>query len=536
MKIPRACMTVLTFVAAIATGGFEAAAQSAYRARPLLAAGSPFHGVHGLRFDGENRLYAASVIGQSIFTVDPATGGIERVVGPREGMADDIAFGADDTMVWTAIEDGIVYAKAPGGPIRRLLENHKGVNAVSFSPDGERLFVTLVFYGDALYELDPSGDAPPRLIAEDIGGLNAFEVGNDGMIYGPLYFRGQVVRIDPDSGELTTISDSFETPSALKLDFQGAAYVLDEQEVKRVDLASGETTVVAELPSGGDNLARRSDGRLFVSLAAENAIVEVNTSDGGVRYVVGPSPLNSPAGIAVRTLGGRDTLYVGDLFGGLRVVDGSNATVEDTPLELFQPTHVSIRDDRLLVVGEVFGEIQRVERATFEVLETWSGFDKPGDALEAPDGSLIVAETGTGRLLHVTGAPPGQRMVIAEGLAAPRGLAWGDGGAIYVTEAEGGRLLRVEVATGDTNVVATGLEQPEGVAVMPDGAVLVLEVGAGRLKRFDTSGGAETVVARDLPLGLANGPSLYRGLAVSPSAIYLSSDVDNTLYKLTRQE
>ena len=35
-----------------------------------------------------------------------------------------------------------------------------GVNAVSFSPEGKRLFIILVFYGDALYELDRSGAAP----------------------------------------------------------------------------------------------------------------------------------------------------------------------------------------------------------------------------------------------------------------------------------------------------------------------------------------------------------------------------------------
>ena len=31
-----------------------------------------------------------------------------------------------------------------------------------------------------------------------MGGFNSFAVGPDGMLYGPLWFKGQVVRVDPD--------------------------------------------------------------------------------------------------------------------------------------------------------------------------------------------------------------------------------------------------------------------------------------------------------------------------------------------------
>jgi sugar lactone lactonase YvrE len=204
----RIVMVVL--LAALTAGCSEA--PPSYRREALAGPGSPFHGVHGLRFDDAGRLHATSVIGQSIFRVDTSSGAIERVVGPPEGMADDLVFAADGTMYWTAIEDGIIYARPPGGPSRRVVENRKGVNAISFSPDRTRLFFSLVFYGDALYELDLTESAPPRLIAENMGGLNAFQVGNDGMIYGPLVFGARVVRIHPDTGEITPISTEFESP------------------------------------------------------------------------------------------------------------------------------------------------------------------------------------------------------------------------------------------------------------------------------------------------------------------------------------
>jgi hypothetical protein len=64
---------------------------------------SAFHGVHGLTFDANDVLYAGSVVGHSIYRVDTATGKVETFVGPPEGMADDLVFLPDGTLVWTAI-------------------------------------------------------------------------------------------------------------------------------------------------------------------------------------------------------------------------------------------------------------------------------------------------------------------------------------------------------------------------------------------------------------------------------------------------
>src|SRR2546430_1781575 len=78
-----------------------------------LVPGSPFHGVHGLRFDKDDNLYAASVIGQSIYKIDPATRKVTTFIPPPDGMADDLAFAPDGTLAWTSIEDGILHIKSP---------------------------------------------------------------------------------------------------------------------------------------------------------------------------------------------------------------------------------------------------------------------------------------------------------------------------------------------------------------------------------------------------------------------------------------
>ncbi len=514
----------------------EAPAAITYELQPLVRGGSPFHGLQGMRFDKDDNLYAVSVIGQSIYKVDTATGKVETVIPPRQGMADDLAFGPDGTMVWTAIEDGILYARSPDGPIRKLMENQKGVNAISFSPDGKRLFVSLVFFGDALYEVDVTGEKPPRLIVEKLGGLNAFQVGNDGMIYGPLVFGKSVVKVNPDTGNITTVSGDFGSPGALKLDFKGSAYVLnDDTELKKVDLATGKAKVVATLPSGADNLAIDSKGRIFVSLSI-GAIVEVNPETGAIRYVVEPAVLTSATGVSVQTVDGKDKVYLADLWGGIREIDGATGSMETKEVSVFQPAHVSTTADRLLVVGQVFGIVQLLDRATYAVLGSWDKLNSPGDALEAPNGNIIIAETGSGRLLRITGPEITDRQTITEGLQGPNGLAWAGPDAVYVSETEGGRVMRVNLADGTTTQVAADLAQPEGIAVDPAGSLVVVEVGAKQLRKINPESGESTVLAANLPVGFSNGPSLYRSVAVSPTAIYINSDVNNSVFKLVAKQ
>jgi sugar lactone lactonase YvrE len=115
-------------------------------------------------------------------------------------------------------------------------------------------------------------------------------------------------------------------------------------------------------------------------------------------------------------------------------------------------------------------------------------------------------------------------------LAAPTGLALGNDGTLYIAETGAGRVLRLAPGR-EPSVLAEGLRQPEGIALAADGALVVMEVGAKRLLRLDPMD--VTVLADGLPVGLSNGPSLYRGIALGASSVYFSSDIDNTIYKLT---
>ena len=96
-------------------------------------------------------------------------------------------------------------------------------------------------------------------------------------------------------------------------------------------------------------------------------------------------------------------------------------------------------------------------------------------------------------------------------------------------------ISRIDLASGARTTVAEGLQKPKGLAVAPDGRVVVLEVGAKQVTALDPKTGAKTVLAANLPVGLIErgGPGAG-GVAVGASGVvYVSSDVENAIYRLT---
>jgi sugar lactone lactonase YvrE len=495
---------------------------------------SQFHGVHGLAFDKNDVLYAGSVVGHSIYRVDTANGAVASFVGAPEGMADDLVFLADGTVVWTSIQHGVVRARKGEGPVRKLADL-VSVNSINVRKDG-RLFAAQVFGGDGLWEIDPAGAKPPRLILKDLGGFNGFDIGPDGKLYGPLWFKKQVVRIDPDSGALDVVADGFDTPAAANFDSKWNLYVLDTArgEVVRVDIRSGKKQVVAKLATALDNLAIDSRDRVFVSNMADNGIQEVDVRTGAARQVVKGS-LAIPLGIAVIA----DTLYVADVF-ALRTIDAQGKVTDiarshaaGTPIGY--PVAINANQRHVIVTNNE-GPVQRYERSTMRLAQSWND-THAGNAIEMPSGALIVAETTRGKLTRITGSGSGeQRTTLLADLAAPFGLAIAGDDGVYVSEMVAGQVSRIDVNSGARRVIAKGLAGPQGIAV--DGSsLLVAEVGKQQLLRIEPHSGAVEVVARALPIGLPNVPITLTGVASGAGGtIYVTSDVENSIWRLTKKK
>ena len=156
-------------------------------ATTLLVSGAKLSGANGLLFGPDGLLYVASVVGSEIVALDPDTGAIKKRLTRADGIdgPDDIAFAPDGTLYWTSILSGVVSGRRPDGTLVTAATLSPGVNPLTFSPNG-RLFVAQCFFGDKLYEIDPNGSAPPRLISDQLGpgcGLNGMAWGPEGDLY-----------------------------------------------------------------------------------------------------------------------------------------------------------------------------------------------------------------------------------------------------------------------------------------------------------------------------------------------------------------
>jgi sugar lactone lactonase YvrE len=510
-----------------------------------LVPGSAFHGVHGLGIDKTGRLFAGSVAGAALYEVDRNSGTAKIAIPSPEGMADDLAFAPDGTMAWTGFLTGDLYSRKGDGPVKKLASGLPGINSLAFRKDG-RLYATTVFLGDALYEIDVEGVKPPRKIMEKMGGLNGFEFGPDDLLYGPLWFKGQVAKVDVDKAELTVVADGFKIPAAVNFDSKGNLWVVDTAlgQLVRVDPKTGAKKMVAQLKPSLDNLAIDDKDRIFVSNMADNGIQEVDPETGAAKQVI-IGKLALPGGIGVVSDGARDTIYVADVF-AYRTVDGTTGEVTEPArmhadgVTLEYPMSATAKGDDVILSSWFTGTVQVIDRKTGKTVEMLHDFKAPHDAVKLGDGSILVNELGSKSLVRVSGEHGKDRTVVIGGLEGPVGLVADSKGDVYVTEAFAGQVSLIE-SNGEKTVIAKDLKMPEGIALAPDGNLIVAEVGAKRIVQIDPVKGTVTEIAGNLPIGLAPVPgglptNIPTGVGIGASGvIYFSSDLENAIYKVVKK-
>jgi sugar lactone lactonase YvrE len=518
--------------------------------RHVLARGALIHGANGLRFDKHDRLYVASVLGREILIIERRTGRILDRVGLPEidaGTPDDLAFGSDGSLYWTSLLSGEVNRLSPDG-IKTTQLIAPGVNGISLSKDG-RLFVSQCVLGSNLYELDRNLTKPPRLITAVLGpgcALNGTDW-FDGFLYGARYFTGEIVRVNVDSSEITTVARDFGTREAVKFDSHGRMYVADalNGQVVRVNIQTGEKTFVAQLELGLDNLALDSRDHLYVSSYMHGFVVEV-LSTRGIRTVA-KGGMVRPGGVAVLPgSSGQETVFVADVF-SLKAFDGQSGRPDGTTPSVVEVSKFKLpftvsRDGfhwssphRLILSSYFDNAVQVWDPETGRILEEYYDFAVPLNAIRFR-GDLVVAELGTGSVVR-RNASTGEHVILAKGLAVPTGIAATDWnlwaadwatGTVWKIVADGA-VLAAPIA------VATGLLGPQGLAVDRD-SLLVVESKAARLSRINLLTGEVSTVAKDLaidgspsPVGLPPS-SIFHGVAVGPTGtIYVTGDLTDVL-------
>jgi sugar lactone lactonase YvrE len=533
-KFTRHRLTATVMIAGLAlTPSCTASNSSTNRVVEPIVTGSTLHTINGLALAPDGRILAAGLGSETISEINPKTGKVSEVVAQPDGRSDDLVVTPSGDILWTDPLAGSVKRRDSDGHTRTVAQDLPGVNSIAFDRSGQHLYVGQTFFADGLWEIDPGGAVPPRLVARDIGGLNAFAFGSDGMIYGPIGKRDEVVRIDPGSGAAVTLAAGFRQPVSVRFDTRDQLYVLDGAtgELIRVDPTTGEKVTVAVVPAAADNMVIGPTDHAYVSNMADSSVLEVDLADGNTRTLT-QSPLAYPRDIAVED----GTIYVADST-ALRTVDPADGTVTEIARrlssELEFPSGISASREHLVLTSELVGTVQVLDRTTGQPIHEFHGFDRPADAVELADGSLVISEPSRGRLLRVFGE---DRRPYAENLGTPTGLAVTEEGDVLVTDTAGGRLLKIGATTQTVTQVASDLGAPRAIAIAPDGSLAVVDTAAGRVLSVDPLTDEHQLLAQDLAVGYLTQPyGRSGGLAIgSDGTIFVSADRENSVYAIRR--
>lgn len=497
---------------------------------------SRLFGANGLRTGPDGRIYVAQVSGSQISAIDVATGAIEAI-SPKGGdivAPDDLAFDSEGNIYATEITEGRVSMRAPNGTTRVIHGDVPVANPITFHQG--RLLAGECRIGGRIMQLDLNGGAP-RILLDNVPMPNAFDVGPDGKLYIPIMGTNEIWRVSLDGGAPETVARDLGVPDAIKFDSHG--YIVSTQvgsgQVLRIDPRNGERTVLANLTPGLDNVTFVGE-RMFVSHIA-GAVTEI-LPDGATRDLV-PAGFNWPLGLAVDYDG---VLYVADGPFSHAIEPGQ---ARRTVAFLFTPGYpgysrgIATAGPGEFIVTTANGSVARYWPAKNESNVLADGFDQLYGVAVTPDGGIVFAEQGTGRVLSLQS---NNVETLATGLKQPSGVAVSADGICYVSESAGGRI--VKILGGRAVTALDGLQQPQGILAR-DGLLYIVDAGAKELIEYDAARGTRRTIAFELPIGAPRGvtPKFLRAIgnmsgpmgpfagiaAATDGTLYVSADAEGSV-------
>ncbi len=480
-----------------------------------VTAPSRLFGANGLRTGPDGRIYIAQVTGSQISALDVDTGTVETISAKGGDIIapDDVAFDSRGNLVATEVMDGRVSLRDASGRTRVLRDDVPSANGITFHRD--RLFIGECREGGRLMEFDLNG-GPPRILAENLPSPNAMEVGPDGLLYFPVMGANEIWRLDPDLKNPSvpeTVATGLGVPDSVKFDAEG--FIVSTQvasgQVLRIDPRTGEQRVMAQLNPGLDNCTF-VDGRLFVS----NFTGEITEIVGvGATRTTLPGALNWPLDLAV---GHDGRLYVAD--GTYFYVVADDGSLETVGM-LFSPGYPGFLRGLVpsgpgeFVVTTSGGQIGRYRPGPDETDFLADGFDQLYGVAIAPSG-IVAAEQGTGRVVLVDGS--GNVEVIGSGLADPVGVEVTPDGDVLVAESGAGRVVRLTPSGAEP--VVDGLGRPQGILAFGGQERSNSGFGRGRTRDLDLAGRCSSSTRARRPSSPSTRPRVRapRSPPVFPSA------------------
>lgn len=332
------------------------------------------------------------------------------------------------------------------------------------------------------------------------------------------------MKIDVDSGEMTTVLSGLDTPAAVKFDQNGLLYVLDQHtaEIIQYNLLTDKQAVIAVSDIGIDNLAFNSRNQLFITNAHDGSVVRL-LPNGSFRKVVWGG-MTSPGGIVVEGEPPRQSLYISDTY-SLRELNTWFGCTEKIIHSIVgdvsgigTPLSLSEIGDKLVTTSWFAGVVQLYDHKTDTFVQSWRDFIVPIFAA-GYQGDLLVSELETHSVI-MRPAGTSKRIVLTDQLSVPAGLAV-SGKNCFVSDWASGVVWKI-IDDGEILVqsspVTDRLNKPEGI-VVKENILYVVETGSEQVTSVDLNTGEKQVIVQNLPIGLS-GPAgypptwIFNGIAV----------------------
>ena len=327
------------------------------------------------------------------------------------------------------------------------------------------------------------------------------------------------------------------TPTGVAVDSFGTLYIADPDSGEIVALPSNGAANAIDLPAV--DLAFGLDGYLYATSAT--LVRRVSFSGPNLMVAGGGDPaygdggqatsalLNHPSGVAADGAGG---LYIADRDNNRvrRVaLDGTVTTIAGTGTPGNSGDYGAASQATLSAPSAVtldpFGDLYIIDSGNRRI--RWinpsgtiyplnvNGLQAPAYAIGDSRGNVWISDSGSGTILEV--APNGTVATVLSGLRAPGALALDSNGGLYFID---GQHVRRLSPAGDTASLAEGRWiAPRGLAPGRAGDVFVVDAGLNAVVRVDSLGNF-SVVGGTGGTGFSGdgGPALAAQLN-SPSAI-----------------
>lgn len=392
--------------------------------------------------DAAGNLFVADSGNARICRVDIATGALSTLAGSREQQGSTDGRGLDATFLWPAglaLDDAgdLLVVDTEAFTIRKIAigtgdvttlagrapndEFRDGVGvAARFSKPGAMAYdgkgrVLVVDEGDGEIRRIDLADGSVTTVAEMEGeddcdyesgswsGFDGIAVDQDGTVYFADSVNGLIKRIDPGTGVVTIVGpgcrEAREDPAKrllvadLVVDGAGHLFAAANETIRRVDLATGASTIIAGSPGiagsvdgasdvarlhGPTGLALDRRGILFVADSANSVIRSIDLATGVVATVAGVAGVvGSSDGI-----GNAASFYIPtdvalDDLGNLFVTDTGNHSVRKIVLQSRSVSTVVGSSNRY---GATLGPLP-------------ASLNSPEGVLVGPSGELLISDS-----------------------------------------------------------------------------------------------------------------------------------------------